>query len=66
MVIVAVRGGPVAAATLKRTLAEPAPLGAELMAIHSASADTVHMQSGLDEVTSIVPEPPAGEKLADA
>jgi len=62
MVSVPTRGGPVVAATVNVTDAEPFPLAFVLTEIQSTSEEAVHVQSGLDARTSTLPEPPACAK----
>ena len=58
MVSVPTRGGPVVAATVNATDAEPFPLAFVLTEIQSTSEEAVHVQSGLDARTSTLPDPP--------
>jgi len=61
IVTVAVRGGPVVAATVNVTGADPFPFAFELIVIHSTVETAVQVQSALDARTSTLPLPPLRE-----
>ena len=65
MEMVAVRGGPLLAATLKFTTAVPLPFALDVNVIQSASVEAVHVHNWLEATTSIVAAPPVCGKLAD-
>ena len=58
IVNVPARGGPVVAATVKETVADPFPFAPELIEIQFTSDTAVHVQSALDACTSTLPVPP--------
>ena len=53
-----VRGGPVVAATVNETIAEPLPLAPDVIEIQPVSDSAVHVHSALEARTSTLPEPP--------